>query len=137
MDIPGIQQAPVGQKYQLLPNFLLGVISAGHPNPGGWSITHYKRAMGFPANRADVGVYKQWRRLVKHQLVARNFTLLANFAIGKLPQIVAGIRGLHPACDQLATESAANDIARLWGANKAIFPLVKNCICKLTTTINK
>ena len=39
--------------------------------------------MGFPANNAGVVVYKEWQRLVKDQLVGRNFTPLANFAIGE------------------------------------------------------
>jgi len=39
--------------------------------------------MGFLANDAGAVVYKEWRRLVKDQWVARNFTPLTNFAIGK------------------------------------------------------
>jgi len=108
MHNPGAQQAPAGQTYQLPPNSLLGVISATRPNPGGQVITHYKGAMGFPANNAGAVVYKEWPRLVKDQLVARNFTPLANFAIGEFQQIIAGMRRLRPACDQVAKESAAN-----------------------------
>jgi len=74
---------------------------------------------------------------VKHQLVARNFTPLANFAIGELQQIVAGMRRFPPACDQLTTKSAANNVARVRDADEAIVQLVKNCISKLTTTMNK
>jgi len=92
--------------------------------------------MGFPANNAGAVVYKKWRRLVKDQLVARNFTPLANFAIGELQQIVAGMRRLHPACDQLATESAANNVARMREADEAIVQLVKDCMSKLTATMN-
>jgi len=93
--------------------------------------------MGFPANNAGAVVNKQWRRLVKDQLVARNFRPLANFAIGEFQQIVAGMRRLRPACDQLATESAANNVARMREADEAIVPLVKDCMSKLTTTMNK
>jgi len=137
MHNPGAQQAPAGQMYQLRPNSLLGVISATRPNPGGQSITHYKGAMGFPANNAGVVVYKEWRRLVNDQLVARNFTPLANFAIGEFQQIVAGMRRLRPACNQLATESAANNVARMREADEAIVQLVKDSMSKLTTTMNK
>jgi len=48
--------------------------------------------MGFPANNAGAVVFKEWRRPVKDQLVARNIAPLANFAIGEFPQIVAGMR---------------------------------------------
>ena len=59
MHNPGAQQVPAGQKYQLPPNSLLGVISATGPNPGGQSITHYTGAMCFPANNAPAVVYKE------------------------------------------------------------------------------
>jgi len=136
MHNPAAQQAPAGQPYQLPPNSLLGVISATPPKPGGQSITHSKRAMGFPANNTGAVVYKEWRRLVKDQLVARNFTPLANFAIGEFQQIVAGMRRLHPACHQLATGSAANNVARMGEADEAIVQLVKDCMSKLITTMN-
>jgi len=53
---PGAQQAPAGLTYQLPPNSLLGVISTTRPNPGGWSITYYKGAMGFPTKNAGAVV---------------------------------------------------------------------------------
>jgi len=74
---------------------------------------------------------------VKDQLVAGNFTPLANFAIGEFQQIVAGMRSLRPACNQLATESAANKVARMREADEAIVQLLKDCMSKLTTTMNK
>jgi len=132
----GVQQALAGQTYQLPPNSILGVVSATRPNPGGQSITHYKGAMGFPANNAGAVVYKESRRLVKYQLVARNFMPLANFALQKFQQIVAGIRRLRPACDQPVTKSAANNVARMRAADEAIVQLVKDCMSKLTTTMN-
>jgi len=137
MHNPGAEQAPAGQTYQLRPNSLLGVISATRPNPGGQSITHYKGAMGFPANNAGAVVYKEWGRLVKDQLVARNFTPLGNFAIGEFQQIVAVMRRLRPPCDQHARESAANNVARMREADVAIVQLVKDYMSKLTTTMNK
>ena len=137
MHNPGAQQAPAGQTYQLPPISLLGVISATRPNPGGQSSTHHQGAIGFPTHNAGGVVYKEWRRLVKDQLVASNFRPRANFAIGEFQQIVAGIRRLRPACDRLATESAANNVARIREADEAIFQLVKDCMSKLTTTMNK
>jgi len=76
--------------------------------------------MGFPANNAGTVVYKELRRLVKDQVVARNFTPLAIIAIGKFQQIVAGIRRLRPACDQLVRESAGNKVARMREADETI-----------------
>jgi len=40
--------------------------------------------MDLQANNAGAVVYKEWRRLGKDQLVARNFTTLTYFAIGEL-----------------------------------------------------
>jgi len=74
---------------------------------------------------------------VKDQLVARNFTPLANFAMGEFQQIVTGTRRLRPACDQLTTESAANNVARMREADEGIVQLVKDCMSKLTTTMNQ
>jgi len=74
---------------------------------------------------------------VKDQLVARNFTPHANFAIGEFQQIVAGMRRLRPACNHLATESAANNVARMLEADAAMVQPVKKCLSKLTTTMNK
>jgi len=59
MHNPGAQQAPAGQTYQLPPNSLLRVMSATRTNPGGQSIPHYKRAVGFPADNAGAVVYKE------------------------------------------------------------------------------
>jgi len=93
--------------------------------------------MGFPAKNAGTVVYKEWRRLVKSLLVARNFTVLINFAIGELQLIVPGIRRLRPVCDQLTTELCANNMACIREADEAIVQLVKDSMSKLTTTMNK
>jgi len=74
---------------------------------------------------------------VKGQLVAKKFTPLAHFAIGDFQQIVAEMRRLRHACDQLAKESAAHKMARMREADEAIVQLVKHCMSKLTTTTNK
>jgi len=44
---------------------------------------------------------------------------------------------LHPACDQLITGSAANNVAWMREAAEAIVQLVKHCMGKLTTTMNQ
>jgi len=93
--------------------------------------------MSFPASNAGPVVYKEWWRLLKNQLAARNFTPVTNCAIREFQQIVGGMRRLRPACDQLATESAANKVALMREANEAIVQLVKDCMSKLTTTMNK
>ena len=113
------------------------MIIATRPNPGGQSITHDKGAIGLPANNAGVVVYKEWGGLVKDQLVARIFTLLADLAIGEFQQILAGMRRLRPVCDQLATESAANNVPRVLEADEGTVPLFKDSMSKLTTTMNK
>jgi len=74
---------------------------------------------------------------VQDQLVARNFTPLANFAIGEFQRIVAGMRRLRHVRDQLTRESAANNVALMQEADAAIVQLVKDCMSKLTTTMNK
>jgi len=93
--------------------------------------------MGFPTNNAGTVVYKAWWRLVKDPQVARNFTPLANFAIGEFHHIVARMRRLRPACAQLARESAADNVARMLKADEAIVQVVKDCMSKLTSTMNK
>jgi len=135
---PGGQQCPAGQTYQVLTYSLIGVIRPTCPNPGGQSITHYKGAMGFPANNAGaVVVYKESRRLVQEGLVARNYRPLANFTIREFQQMVAGMRRLRPAYDQLATASAANNMACMQEADELIVQLVNDCMSKVTTTENK
>ena len=80
---------------------------------------------------------KKWCQLVKGQLVERNFRPHTNFALGKFLKIVCGMRRLHPACDQLATKSGANNVARMREADEANVQLVKDSISKLTTTMKK
>ena len=123
--------------YQLPPNLLLGVISTTRANPGGQSITHYNGAMSLSANNAGAGVYKKWRRVVKDQLVARNFGPLTNFVIGEFQHIVTEMRRLRLGCDQLATESATNNVSPRQEADEVIVQLVKACLSHLTTTMNK
>ena len=68
IQIPGMQQAPVGQMYQLQPNSLAGVISAARPNGGGPSITHFKRYVGHSIANV-VPQYAALQKIVKDQLL--------------------------------------------------------------------
>ena len=85
----------------------------------------------------DVPQYKAWRQIVKDQVLARNLSPLANFPIADFQQIVAGMRRLLPTCDQLATASAVNNIVNMQRADEGVVQLVKDCIDKLTTTLNR
>ena len=136
MQNPGMQQARAGQTYQLPPNSPAGVISAAGPNPGGFSFIHFKRSVDHSLVNA-APQYTPWQNLVKDQLLARNFTPLANFPIADFQEIVAGMRRLLLACDRLATASAANNILNMNQADEGIVQLVKNCIDKLITTMNR
>ena len=74
---------------------------------------------------------------MKDQLLARNFTRPANCPIADFQQIVTGMRRLLPACDQLATTSAANNVINMPQADEGVVQLVKDCIDKLTPTLNR
>ena len=74
---------------------------------------------------------------MKDQLLARNFTPLANFPIADFEEIVAGMSRLLPVCDQLTTASATNKVPNMHQADEGIVQLVKDCIDKLMTTMNR
>ena len=59
----------------------------------------------------------------------------AHFPDAEFQQIVAGMRRLKPACYELATASAANNMASMQGIDEAVLQLVKDCGKKLTKTI--
>jgi len=59
----------------------------------------------------------------------------AHLPDAEFKQIVAGMRRLKPACYQLATASAANNIASMQAIDKAVLQLVKDCGKKLTKPI--
>jgi len=58
-----------------------------------------------------------------------------HFPEAEFQQIVAGMRRLKPACDELATASAANKMASMQESDEAVLQLVKDCGKKLTKTI--
>jgi len=74
---------------------------------------------------------------VKDQLVARDFTPLANFAMGEFQQIIPGMSRLRPARHLVTRSSGANNVARISGANEAIIQLVKGSMSRLATTMKE
>jgi len=104
------QLAPAGQTYQLPANSLIGEISFRR-----WDkrkITEHKRSMGIAVGLQGDAIYGAWREAVKDQMLVRGYqTDLHHFPDAEFLQIVAGLRHLRPACDELATASATNDIA--------------------------
>jgi len=105
----GPQLAPAGQIYQLPANCLIGEISFRRSDKR--QITEHKRAMGFAVSLQGDAIYGAWRDTVKDQMLARGYqTDLHHFPDAEFLPIVAGFRQLRPACDELATACAANDI---------------------------
>jgi len=69
---------------------------------------------------------------VKDQMLARGYISdNAHFPDAEFPQIVAGMRRLKPACDELATAPGANNMASMQVIDKAVLQLVKECGKKL------
>jgi len=58
-----------------------------------------------------------------------------HFPDAKFQQMIAGMRRLKPACDELATASAANTIASMEEIDEAVLQLVKDCGKRLTKTM--
>jgi len=70
-------------------------------------------------------------------MLARGYqTDLHHFPDTEFLQIVAGVWQLRPACDELATASAVNDLPGMKEVNEAVVQLVKDYGKKLTNTIN-
>jgi len=64
---------------------------------------------------------------VKDQMLARGYISDNwHFPDAEFQQIVAGMRRLKPACDELATASAANNMASMQEIDKAVLQLVKD-----------
>ena len=58
-----------------------------------------------------------------------------HFPDAEFQQIVDGMRGLKPACDELTTASAANNMASMQEIDETVLQLVKDCGKKLANTI--
>jgi len=137
MPAGGAQQAPpAGQTYHLPPFTLVGEYS--HRRPDRRLINDHKLSMGIPHHPKNKPppVYVCWRDAVKDQMLARGYISDNwHFPDAEFQQIVAGMRRLKPACDELATASAANNMASMQEIDEAVLQLVKDCGKKLTKTI--
>jgi len=92
--------------------------------------------MGNQAGHIGDPIYGTWRDAMKNQTLARCYlTDLHHFSDIEFQQIVTGVRRLRPACDELATVSAANNIPRMQDVDEAVVQLVKDYGKKLTNTI--
>jgi len=80
--------------------------------------------------------YLSWRDAGKDQMLARGY-ISGNwhFRDAKFQQIVEAIRRLKPACDELATASAANNMASMQEIDEAVLQLVKDYGKKVANTI--
>jgi len=132
----GQQRLPAGQSYHLLPFTLVGEYS--HRRPDRQSISAHKLARGvpyYPINKPPPQ-YLCWRDAVKDQMLATgDISDNWHFPDAKFQQIVEGMRRLKPACDELATASAANHMATMQEIDETVLQLVKNCRKKLANTI--
>jgi len=130
----GPQLVPAGQTYQLPANSLIGEISFRR-----WDkrkISEHKRSMGVAVGLQGDAIYSAWQNGVKDQMLARGYqTDLHYFPDAELLQLVTGFRQLRPACNELATECAANDIPCMQEVDEAVVQLVKDGGKKLTNTI--
>jgi len=80
--------------------------------------------------------YLCWRDDVEDQMLARGYISYKwHFPGAEFQQIVEGMRRLKPPCDELATASAATNIAGMQKIDEAVLQLVKDCGTKLANTI--
>jgi len=92
--------------------------------------------MGIPHHlKTCPPIYVCWRDVFKDQMLARGYISDNwHFPDGEFQQIVTGMTRLKPVCDELATASAANNMASMQEIAKVVFQLVNNCGKKLTKT---
>jgi len=132
----GAQQPPAGQTYHLPPFTLVGEYS--HRRPDRQSISAHKLAIGFPHHpiHKPPPEYMCWLDAVKDQMLAWGYISDNwHFPDAEFQQIVGGMRRLKPASDELATASAANNIASMQEIDEAVLQWVKDCGKKLANTI--
>jgi len=71
--------------------------------------------------------YVMWREGVKDHMLARGYiTYNSQFPDAEFQQIVRGMRRLKPACDELATASAVNNVPSMQDIDEAVLQLVKD-----------
>jgi len=130
------QPPPAGQTYHLPPFTLVGEYS--HRRPNLQSISAHKLAMGvphYPINKPPPE-YLCWRDAVKDQMLARGYISDNwHFPDAEFQQIVEGLWRLKPACDELTTASAANNMTSLQKIDETVLQLVKDSGKKLANTI--
>jgi len=132
----GAQQAPARQTYDL-PHFTL-VGEYSHRRPDRLSISAHKLAMGVPHHPINKPPpeYLCWRDTVKDQMLARGYISDNwHFPDAEFQQIVEGKRRLKPACDELPTASAANNMASMQEIDEAVLQWGKDCGKKLANTV--
>jgi len=126
MPARGAQQVPpVGQTNYLLPFTLVEVYS--HQRPDRRLINDHKLTMGIPHhpknNHPHVSIC--WWDAVKDQMLGRGYISDNwHFSDTAFQQIVAGMRKLKPACDELATASAANNMGSMEEIDETVLQLV-------------
>ena len=132
----GQQGPPRGQTSHLPPLALVGEFS--HQRPDRRNINNHKLTMGVahhPKNKPPPE-YVCWQDTLNDQMLARGYLSdNVHFPDAEFQRIVAGMRRLKPACDELATASAANNMASMQEIDEAVLQLVKDCGKKLTKTI--
>jgi len=132
----GLQAPPPGQTNHLPPFALVEEFS--HQRPDRRNINDHELTMGIPhpPKNKPPPEYICWRDAVKDLMSARGYISdNAHFPDAEFYQIVTGMRRLKPACDELATASAANNMASMLAIDEAVLQLVKDCGKKLTKTI--
>jgi hypothetical protein len=137
MPAGGAQQPPpAGQTYHLPGNTLVGEYSARRMDHR--KISDHKLTLGVPphAKGHPPAEYLMWWDAVKDQMLARGYiTDNSQFPDAEFQQIVGGMRRLKPACDELATASAVNNMPSMQEIDEAVLQLVKDCGKKLAHTI--
>jgi len=136
MPAGGPQQAPAGEIYLLPANSLIRDISHRCTDRG--KVTKHKLSMGNPAGDIEDSINSTWWDTVKNQMIVTGYlTVLHDFPDVEIQQIVAGFRRMRPACDELDTASAANDVPRMQEIDEAVVQQVKDCGKMLTNTIKR
>src|SRR5205807_2853461 len=124
---------PAGHVNQLPPNSLMGNVDAKQPDRR--KLSEHKVSMYFTLTIQGKDLYRQWRKAVKDQLLARNLTTLGTLPDHDFQQIVEGMRRLHPVFDSLVNASAANDVLCMQEIHEAVIQIVKDCGRKLRDSL--
>jgi len=115
------QQPPAGQTYYLPPVTLIAEYS--HRRLDRQSISAHKLAMGVPHHPINKPSpeYLCWQDAVKDHMLARGYISDNwHFPDAEFKQLVEGMRRLKPACDELATASAANNMGSMQEIDEAV-----------------